>query len=92
MEAVKAQMSTEHLSKFTSAYLRSFFKKKNLPTEQWEVYIDGQLHVITNTEIIEQILSASPNEQSVLAEALQELDSNNHDINKFLKHLALSSH
>jgi len=50
------------------------------------------LHVIKNTQIIEQILSAPPQEQSALAEALRELDTSNHDINLFLKHLALSSH
>ena len=92
MEATEQTMSKDHLSKFTSAYLQKFFKKKNLPVEEWEIYIDGQLHVIKNTQIIEQILSASPHEQSALAEALRELDSSNHNINLFLKHLALSSH
>ena len=92
MEIVETQMSSDHLSKFTSAYLKKFFKKKNLPVEQWEIYIDGQLRVIKSTQIIEQILSASPNEQSALAEALRELDTNKQDINTFLKHLALSAH
>ena len=92
METIEYKMTKDHLSKFTSAYLNKFFKKKNLPVQQWEVYIDGQLHVINSTQIIEQILSASPDEQIALAEALRELDKKNQDINTFLKHLALSSH
>ncbi|MDH5764717.1 MAG: hypothetical protein OEZ38_01785 [Gammaproteobacteria bacterium] len=82
-------MSKEHLSKFTSTYLRKFFDKHNLPVEQWEYQVNGQIKTIKNTQVIEQILSASPEEQSILAEALQELDANHHDINQFLKHLAL---
>ena len=92
MEAAEHNMTKEHLSKFTSAYLRKFFKQKNLPVEQWEIYVDGQLLTIENTQIIEQILSASPHEQIALAEALRELDDSNQDINIFLKHLALTSH
>ncbi|MDH5471736.1 MAG: hypothetical protein OEY87_10485 [Gammaproteobacteria bacterium] len=85
-------MSKQHLSKFTSAYLHKFFEKKNLPVEQWEININGKPQLINSTQIIQQILSASPNEQIELAEALRELDANNHDINTFLKHLAMSSH
>ncbi|MCW8935359.1 MAG: hypothetical protein OQK98_11600 [Gammaproteobacteria bacterium] len=79
------------LSKLTTAYLSKFFRTKNLPLEEWEIITDGVSHKIDNHSVIKLILSADPKEQRMLADTLYELDSSNHDINGFLKHLAFET-
>jgi len=76
------------LRKLTSAYLIKFFKSKNLPREEWEVITDGVSRKVDNYTVINSILLAKPEEQRMLADTLYELESSNHDINVFLKHLA----
>ena len=88
---MELQMMSEHLTKFTSAYLHKFFKDKNLPYEQWEINIDGVKHIVDNRLVIELILKAKPAEQKMIAETLLELESNDCDVNVFLKHLAFES-
>jgi len=78
----------EPLGRLTSAYLTKFFKSKNLPHEEWEVITDGVSRKVDNYTIINSILLAKPEDQRMLADTLYELDSSNHDINAFLKHLA----
>ena len=84
-------MSDSYLHKFTSAYIDKFFKDRELPHESWEIRVDGKLHVVDNTFIIESILRAPAAEQKMIAEALHSLDADGHDINVFLKHLAFES-
>jgi len=79
------------LGKLTAAYLIKFFKSKNLPHEEWEVITDGVSRKVDNYTVINSILLAKPEEQRILADTLYELESSNHDINAFLKHLAIES-
>jgi len=81
----------EPLSKLTTAYLDKFFKSKNLPLEEWEIITDGVIHKIDNHSVINLILLAKPEEKRMLADTLYELESSNHDINAFLKHLAFET-
>ena len=82
---------SDHLEKFTSAFLLKFFKKKNLPYEQWEINVDGETYIVDNSLVIELILKANPSEQEMIAETLIELESQGHDLNVFLKYLAFES-
>lgn len=88
---MELKYNKQPLSKLTTAYLSKFFKTKNLPREEWEVITDGVSHKIDNHSVINLILMAKPEEQRMLADTLYELDSSNHDINVFLKHLAFET-
>ncbi len=79
------------LKKLTAAYLNKFFKTRNLPQEEWEIITDGISRTINNHSVINSILTAQPDEQRILADALYELGSTDQDINLFLKHLASES-
>jgi len=79
------------LSKLTKAYLCKYFERKNLPYVEWQVKLDGISHTINNKSVISLILQASPQEQKIFADAFQELESSNTEINLFLKHLAFES-
>ena len=85
-------MDTQPLKKLTNAYLRFFFKNKNLPYEEWNITIDGTTHVLNNKSVIDSILRATPEHQRAIADAMFELDPSNQNINSFLKHLAFESH
>ena len=37
-------METQYFERFTSAYLKSYFKKKEIPNHEWHVNIDGINH------------------------------------------------
>ena len=82
-------MSSQYLIKFTSAYLKKYFKIKKLPYVEWDVVIDGVHRVFNNYFVIDSILAAQPEQQKMIADTLYELDANHSDINLFLKHLAL---
>jgi len=84
-------METQYFERFTSAYLKSYFKKKDIPNHEWHVNIDGINHILNNQIIIEQILNSEPNQQKLIAEALQELDTRGGDVKAFLRHLAQES-
>ena len=81
----------EYLSKFTSAYLKNYFKNKDIPNERWEMVVNGVRHVLDSDYIIDLILKSNPEEQKVFAESLRELDEHDCDIRDFLKHLARMS-
>ncbi|MCW9013939.1 MAG: hypothetical protein OQL06_09165 [Gammaproteobacteria bacterium] len=76
-------------NKLTSAYLKKYFTKKNLPFQEWVIHKNGITHVIDNQHVIKSILTARPDEQLLIAECLEQLDANNSDINRFLKHLVI---
>ena len=84
-------METEYFKRFTSAYLKNYFKKKEIPCQEWSVSINGINHTLNNQIVIEQILNSEPTQQKLIAEALQELDSRGGDVKKFLRHLAQES-
>lgn len=79
------------LRKLTKAYLSKFFRNKNLPFQEWQITTDGVTCTVNNYAVIELIMNASHEEQRQLADALCELNSQNRDINLFLKHLAFES-
>ena len=53
-------MSSQYLIKFTSAYLKKYFKIKKLPYVEWDVVIDGVHRVFNNYFVIDSILAAQP--------------------------------
>jgi len=79
------------MSKLTRAYLCKYFDRKNIPYDEWEIIVDGVTHVVDNGSVINLILDAQPEEQKVFADALQELELSNIEVNTFLKHLAFES-
>ena len=83
--------SAPPLSKLTKAYLNKYFKTRDIPHDEWEVDVNGDTHIISNKLIIDLILQASPQEQRILADALQELESSSANVNTFLKHLSFES-
>ena len=85
-------MESGKFNKLTSAYLKKYFEKKNLPFQEWVIHKNGVTHVIDNQQVIQSILSAQPNEQLLIVECLEQLDANNSDINNFLKHLVIEGH
>jgi len=88
---MELKIKKQPLGKLTSAYLVKFFKSKNLPREEWEVITDGVSRKVDNYSVISSILLAQPEEQRILADTLYELETSNHDINVFLKHLAFET-
>lgn len=84
-------METTYFKRFTTAYLKSYFKKKAIPHQEWDVNIDGINHTLNNQIIIEQILNSKPHQQKLIAEALHELDTRGGDVKAFLRHLAQES-
>jgi len=83
--------NTTPMSKLISTYLNKYFQNKRIPYDEWQVVIDGVIHVINNKLVIKQILQSGPQEQRFIVDALQELKSSKVDINIFLKHLAFES-
>lgn len=81
-------METQYFKRFTSVYLKNYFRKNVIPHQEWHINIDGVNHTLSNQIIIEQILNSEPNQQKLIAEALQELDSKGGDVKAFLRHLA----
>ena len=84
-------MEIEYFKRFTSAYLKNYFKKKAIPHQEWHVTINGVNHTINNQLIIEQILSSEPDQQKLIVEALLELDTRGGDVKAFLRSLAQES-
>lgn len=81
-------METQYFKRFTSVYLKNYFRKNVIPHQEWHINIDGINHTLSNQIIIEQILNSEPSQQKLIAEALQELDSRGGDVKAFLRHLA----
>jgi len=81
-------MEIEYFKRFTSVYLKNYFKKNVIPHQEWHINIDGINHTLNNQVIIEQILNSEPSQQKLIAEALQELDTQGGDVKVFLRHLA----
>jgi len=86
------KMKKHTFSKLTKAYLRKFFKDRDLPYEEWDFIIDGVSYRINNYYVIDSILKATPENQRMIADALCEYESSNKEVNKFLRNLALESH
>ena len=82
-------MKNHTFSKLTKAYLRKFFKDKNLPYEEWEIIIDGVSYKVNNHYVIDSILKTTPDHQRLIADALFELEEADQDVNAFLKNLAI---
>ena len=53
---------------------------------------NGSIYTIDNQRVIRSILSASPAEQTLIADSLRQLVDQGGDINVFLKQLARQSH
>ena len=70
--------------KKTKKYLETFFEEKDLGFEIFN--IDG--FIISNEQVIEEILNAPENEQKGIANVIRKIDFKNGDINDYLEHLA----
>lgn len=84
-------MEIQYFERFTTAYLKNYFKRKAISEEEWQLEINGIKHTLNHQIIIEQILNSAPGQQKLIVEALQELDSNGGDIGIFLQNLARES-
>lgn len=70
-------------------YLKTFFKEKDLPLENWELLDnDGTPHFISNEVVIEAIGNAPAEEQRQIADVIRQIDFKNGNVNDYLKHLA----
>ena len=85
-------MLPDKFNKLTAAYLRKYFDRKNLPYQEWTINKNGVTHVIDNQQVIRSILTASSQEQKLIAEYLEKLDAIDSDINQFLKQLVIEGH
>ena len=69
--------------------LKRFFEEKELQEVVWEIETSQGWNIISNTKVIEWILSLEEGEQKEkIKEKIREIDFKNGNINNFLKHLA----
>lgn len=69
--------------------LKTYFEEKNLPFEEWNFDINGNVHFISNEFIIDVILNATPRfEQEEIWSVIRRIDFKNGNVNHFLRHLA----
>lgn len=69
-------------------YFETFFEEKDLPVTSWSFEIDGTLHIVESTAVIEAIKTTGAAEQRAIRDTLVRLDFDGADILDYLKHLA----
>ena len=68
--------------------LKTYFEEKQLPYQLFEIPVSGEVHMIDNETVIEQIGTMSVELQKKIRDKITNIDFYNGNINYFLKDIA----
>ena len=69
-------------------WFERFLEEKDLPTKNWEIEKDGEMHFIDSTVVIEAIMNCNSEEQKKIKQTIVTLDFYNSPILDYFEHLA----